>query len=212
MNLSFKLFKFQGVYVNLKLLFLILFLFIPFNYVIAIFIAVLVHELSHAFWANKLHYRVYSIYIDAFSGGCQMDNNIPESDSIKIAAAGPLSNLILGSFSFGVYTISTLYGFPIKFLYDMFFVNMLLFIFNILPIKPMDGGQILRDYLLRKMRRNRRKAIDISNYISFGCSLLLLLFAITMSYLILGVFAVVFMYTSAKEIGWTKKYEKKLGL
>ena len=125
MNFSFKLFKFQGVDVNLKLLFLILFAFIPYNYVIAIFISVLVHELAHAFWANRLHYRVFSIYIDVF-GGAQMDSNIPEQDSIKIVAAGPLSNLLLGGISFGVYMISTLYGFPIKFLYDMFFINMLL--------------------------------------------------------------------------------------
>ena len=66
MDFQIKLFNFQGVPVYLKLWFLLLFAWIPFSYVIAIFISILVHELAHAYVANKLGYNVFKVYIGLF--------------------------------------------------------------------------------------------------------------------------------------------------
>ena len=71
-----------------------------------------------------------------------------QSDSIPIVAAGPISNLIL-------YILALTVGIWVDHQYlDHFaYVNLFLFIFNILPLYPMDGGQIMRDLLMTKGKK-----------------------------------------------------------
>ena len=200
MDFQIKLFDFQGVPVYLKLWFLLLFAWLPFSYVIAIFISILVHELAHAYVANKLGYNVFKVYIGLFNGAAEMNlSQIHERDSIKIVAAGPLSNLIL--FFTSLIFISA--GYSNQFITDFANVNLLLLIFNIIPIYPLDGGRLLRDglYLLIK---NRKLSVTISSYVSLALSSLLLVFAISTMNILLGIFAGLFIYLSIKELGWIK--------
>ena len=200
MDFQIKLFDFQGVPVYLKLWFLLLFAWLPFSYVIAIFISILVHELAHAYGANKLGYNVFKVYIGLFNGAAEMNlSQIHERDSIKIVAAGPLSNLIL--FFASLIFISA--GYSNQFITDFANVNLLLLIFNIIPIYPLDGGRLLRDglYLLIK---NRKLSVTISSYVSLLLSSLLLVFAISTMNILLGIFAGLFIYYALKELGWLK--------
>ena len=200
MDFQIKLFDFQGVPVYLKLWFLLLFAWLPFSYVIAIFISILVHELAHAYVANKLGYNVFKVYIGLFNGAAEMNlSQIHERDSIKIVAAGPLSNLIL--FFASLIFISA--GYSNQFITDFANVNLLLLIFNIIPIYPLDGGRLLRDglYLLIK---NRKLSVTISSYVSLLLSSLLLVFAISTMNILLGIFAGLFIYYALKELGWLK--------
>lgn len=200
MDFQIKLFDFQRIPVYLKLWFLLLFAWLPFSYVIAIFISILVHELAHAYVANKLGYNVFKVYIGLFNGAAEMNlSQIHERDSIKIVAAGPLSNLIL--FFASLIFISA--GYSNQFITDFANVNLLLLIFNIIPIYPLDGGRLLRDglYLLIK---NRKLSVMISSYVSLALSSLLLVFAISTMNILLGIFAGLFIYLSIKELGWIK--------
>ena len=200
MDFQIKLFDFQGIPVYLKLWFLLLFAWLPFSYVIAIFISILVHELAHAYVANKLGYNVFKVYIGLFNGAAEMNlSQIHERDSIKIVAAGPLSNLIL----FFASLIFVSAGYSNQFITDFANVNLLLLIFNIIPIYPLDGGRLLRDglYLLIK---NRKLSVMISSYVSLALSSLLLVFAISTMNILLGIFAGLFIYLSIKELGWIK--------
>ena len=123
MDFQIKLFDFQRIPVYLKLWFLLLFAWLPFSYVIAIFISILVHELAHAYVANKLGYNVFKVYIGLFNGAAEMNlSQIHERDSIKIVAAGPLSNLIL--FFASLIFISA--GYSNQFITDFANVNLLL--------------------------------------------------------------------------------------
>tara|TARA_B100000029_G_scaffold210867_1_gene208671 strand:+ start:340 stop:1002 length:663 start_codon:yes stop_codon:yes gene_type:complete len=70
--------------------------------------------------------------------------NNPKSDIIKVAAAGPISNLILafvGMFAFQLLTPDTNSVYYI-FLQIFIHINIALALFNLLPIYPLDGGQI----------------------------------------------------------------------
>lgn len=63
-----------------------------------------------------------------------------------VAAAGPLSNLVIAFFSFGLYTVGVQQGFSvfvINFLSIMVMVNLGFFLFNIIPIPPLDGSRVL---------------------------------------------------------------------
>ena len=197
MKFEIKLFNFFGTPVNLKLWFLLLFAFLDPSYVVAIFLSILAHELAHGYVAHKLGYYVHNIYVDLFNGAAEMDiSQIHEKDSIKIVAAGPLINLFLGLVSLFTYSVI-----PDKFIFDFLIVNSLLFIFNILPIYPMDGGRLLRDglYLLN---RNRKTSRIISSWVSLIFSILLLIFCLYTSSIIMGIFSVLFIYFAIKELGW----------
>lgn len=202
MSMSIKLFDFQGIPVYLKLwFFLLLFLLTPVQ-VLIVFISILIHELAHAWMANRKGYKVYQISIDMLSGSAEMDiNQIPERDSIPIIFAGPLSNLILSLFSFSLLSV-----FPSNdFLIQSILINFLIFAFNILPIYPMDGGRILRDFLMIKMRSNRSGAKKISAWVSLILSVALLIFSIYTVSFFTGLFSALFIYYAVKDLEWINK-------
>ena len=197
-NLTFKLFNFMGAPVNLNLLFLIIFAVTPIPVAVSIFIAILLHEMAHAYVATKRGYRVHGIEIGLFSGSASIDSNMHERDAIPITAAGPLSNLIL-------YFI----GFMISFVYTNQFINafmmvsMFLFIFNILPIYPMDGGRMLRDFLSIKSRKlgiSRGQSFTIAAKVSLVTSVLLIAFSVISGFLFMAIFGAYFGYLALKDL------------
>tara|TARA_Y100000590_G_scaffold50563_1_gene53306 strand:- start:792 stop:1454 length:663 start_codon:yes stop_codon:yes gene_type:complete len=82
--------------------------------------------------------------------------NNPRHDMIKVAAAGPISNLILAfTGTFVLYFIFYLNPYFLTKTLNMFFqlfiqINIFLAIFNLLPIYPLDGGQIFGNILSKK--------------------------------------------------------------
>ena len=75
----------------------------------------------------------------------------PKRDRILIALAGPLSNLILGIvflfiiklfFSFLYFLPEALYIILFRLLFYISVINLGLFIFNMLPIPPLDGSHV----------------------------------------------------------------------
>lgn len=201
MKTSFKLFDFVGAPVELSIWFFLLFLWLPVSWVIAIFTSVLIHELAHAYVANRRGWQVYGIRVDLFTGSAAVDTNIPERDAIPVVAAGPLSNLLLAIFCIPLYLVfSDTNPLFIHFLNDLFFVNLIMFIFNILPIYPMDGGRLLKDFLFLKMRNNRRLAKQISGSVSLVFSIGLLIYSLSIISFILIIFSALFIYYSLLEL------------
>jgi Zn-dependent protease len=198
MKQSFKLFNFVGSPVELSYWFFLLFLILPVPTVIAVFISILIHELSHAYVADRLGWMVSGIRIDLFTGSAAVDTNIHERDSIPVVAAGPLSNLALAIVSIFIGLF-----FPYNFLVTMVVVNILLFLFNILPIYPMDGGRILRDTLYLKLK-NRRKSVRISAVVSLITTTLVLIYAISTFSVILIIFCLLFGYMALKDLDFVK--------
>ena len=79
----------------------------------------------------------------------------PKTDVLKIAAAGPVSNALIAmilSFIFVIWmkTITYDYSKVSSFIYESFryaiYINWGLFIFNLIPIPPLDGSQFLLSY------------------------------------------------------------------
>lgn len=195
MPTQFKLFTFKGIPVYLKIWFLLLFAWISPVIVAALFISILIHEMTHGFVANKLGYPVDYIQIDFFGGGAVMDlNHIHERDSIKIVAAGPLSNLALASLSISLLGIT-----EIKFFGTLAVVNFFLFAFNTLPIFPMDGGRLLRDFLYLRLK-NRQKSLKISASVSLVTSVALLIWSVWTMNIFSILFSVIFIIYSLKDL------------
>jgi Zn-dependent protease len=193
MKTDYELFRVNGIPVSINLWFLLLLPMTGFSLTIfaSVFVAVLVHELGHALTAQHLGYRTYGINIGLFFGSASVDSNMHPRDNMKVVAAGPLSNLVLA-------IIGTFLGL------DQFVsINIFLFIFNILPIYPMDGGHLMKDFLMLNMS-NRRKAFELSMGISLVTSVFLLIFSFLSGQLIIGILSIVFGYFALKELGYIK--------
>jgi Zn-dependent protease len=90
-------------------------------------------------------------------------NNLrnPRIDGIKVALAGPGSNLLLGTLSAIAFYISATYLGQEHALSRLFevgvFINALLAVFNLLPVPPLDGSWLL-DHTLRGEAYNAYRA------------------------------------------------------
>lgn len=197
MKQSFRLFNFQGAPVSISIWFFLLFLMLPPVAVFALFVSVLIHELAHAWMANQKGYQVYGVSIDILSGAASIDSNMHDRDSIPIIAAGPISTLML---CVGSYFLEPFI--PSSFITYMFNINLFLFVFNILPIYPMDGGQIVRS--LANLSKDRYKYRRIANWISLFFSVLLLVYSLYSFNIFMAVFAGYFGYIALKELGYIK--------
>ncbi len=174
MKYDIHLFNFYGTPVSIRPLFFLLFLITTPTFAVSLFIAALIHELAHTRVAQKLGHQVESIYIDLLNGAANIDiTKATPLESIKIVIAGPLSNLLLFGIVFALSHIGIDYPSIIaQFLKEFQFINIFLFIFNLIPIFPMDGGRILRDLVMLKTK-NKRLSIEGGSFVSIVLSLIL---------------------------------------
>jgi len=140
-----------------------------------IFACVVAHELAHAVVAKRNGITVRAIILLPIGGVTLMEDGgrgkpDPARD-IRVAAAGPVANLLIALIA-GI-TILTL--FPQVKLWaqpyvhatnlprSLFWSNLFLGAFNLLPAYPMDGGRILRALLAERMEyvQATRRAVAI---------------------------------------------------
>lgn len=192
MKLSVKLFNFRGKPVTFSYLLLVFFLFFSPLVAIGIILSVLLHEMAHFLVADKKGCYLHGIDIGLIYGSATFERT-HDRDLIWIALAGPISNLLL----FGLfYGINFLY--PVTFIHNLYMINLILFIFNIIPIYPMDGGQIVRSFA--NLRKNRYQARKITSVISLLFSIMLVLIALITKFFILAIFSAYFIYLSINEL------------
>lgn len=143
-----------------------------------IFACVLFHELAHCLVAKSYGLTIASIILLPIGGVSQI-TEIPR-DPIKevgITIAGPVSNFIIAGILllFGKTVDSSLQFSEISLqsgsiIVDLFWANVMLGLFNIIPAYPMDGGRILRGILALKKEylEATRLAADIGKLFAIG--------------------------------------------
>lgn len=130
--------------------------------------AIILHELGHSVVAKILGYKLKSICLQPY--GAQLNLNekvINSNDDIKIAIAGPITNLMLL-----VIVVSCWWLWPDTYSYTLYFAyaNMITCMFNLLPLVPLDGSRIL--LAISDKWNKRRKLIKILNAVNVICSML----------------------------------------
>jgi Zn-dependent protease len=71
---------------------------------------------------------------------------------VAVAFAGPLSNLLIVAVCGALYLLPPFQtGFPVIIIAPVAFVNALLFVFNLIPIPPLDGAKVLYPFLPRSL-------------------------------------------------------------
>jgi Zn-dependent protease len=144
---------------------------------IALFISILLHELSHSTVALRQGLEIKSITLFFFGGVSQIEENTKSpSNELKMAIAGPLMSLLIGAILYIIYYLLGSFG-PAAvraLLQYVGLVNMLLGFFNLVPAFPMDGGRVLRSIFwsskndIISATRTATKVSHIISYIFIG--------------------------------------------
>ena len=116
--------------------------------VVAFFLSILAHELSHALVARRFGVDTDGIELWLLGGMARLnrDSPSPKADGL-IAAAGPAASLVIaGVFIGGAFGLDALGTWPLRVALVgwLGIVNLIIAVFNLLPGAPLDGGRILR--------------------------------------------------------------------
>ena len=168
------LFRFKGIKVFLHWTFILLPAYIAFTgisdggswndvlteigYVLIVFACVVLHEFGHALTAQRFGVRTRDITILPIGGVASLER-MPEDPKQEfwITVAGPLVNLVIAGLALIALAASGMALLTTDLFSDLegwtglvtflFAANLSLFLFNLIPAFPMDGGRILRSVL-----------------------------------------------------------------
>jgi len=154
---------------------------------LALFGLVLIHEFGHALACRQVGGRAERIVLWPLGGVAYVDPPQRPGAMLWSIAAGPLVNVVFVPVLFLAVRLAQLGGLT-QVLPDLFellravaFINLALLIFNLLPIYPLDGGQILRSLLWFVL--GRAWSLLVTTIIGFvGVAGLILLAALSRSW------------------------------
>jgi Zn-dependent protease len=177
-----------------------------------VFACVLLHELGHCLAARQRGIGVERILLFPFGGMAQF-NRIPRSaaDELYITIAGPAVNFILAGLFYGLLysgladTLPPNLAHPLAFLA---WINLLLGLFNLLPVFPMDGGRILRALLSLRLSYLRATfwAVMVGKVLAAAGFVLALVY--WQNYLLAGLLVFIFI-VGEQEYRWVKYAEER---
>ena len=156
---------------------------------ISLFGIVLMHEFGHALACRSVGGKADTIVLWPLGGVAYVDPPQRPGAMLWSIAAGPLVNVLLLPIFFTIWFIAKnthlAFDHPdlFQYLQILLVIDVTLFCFNMLPIYPLDGGQILRSLLWYALGRSR--SLLVSSTIGFIAVGLLLLFAIRTPWLII---------------------------
>jgi Zn-dependent protease len=150
---------------------------------LALFLIVLMHEFGHQLACRSVGGKTHDIVLWPLGGVAYVSPPQRPGAQLWSIAAGPLVNVILAPVFFVLLMASTQFGWAdsnpdvAEFIYNIFVINLVLLIFNMLPIYPLDGGQILRSLLWFVAGRvNSLMAATVIGFIGVAGLILLAIF------------------------------------
>lgn len=112
-----------------------------------VFVSVLLHEMGHALVGRRfgMHPEI-SLYGMGGLTSWRTGRRLTRAQSILVSVAGPGAGLLLGALVWGVMLIEMPELNPLgrMALGSLLFVNILWSVLNLLPILPLDGGNVMR--------------------------------------------------------------------
>ncbi|MFA5499665.1 MAG: site-2 protease family protein [Candidatus Omnitrophota bacterium] len=176
---SIRLFKLFGISINIHITFLLLLIFFLSGgikwlvLILGVFCFVTLHEICHSLVAKSYGIEVREITLLPIGGIASM-SAMPEKphQEFFISIAGPLFNLVVVAVFY--IPIKNLLGpevlfyrplstatWPLTISY-LYWINLILAIFNLIPAFPMDGGRVLRSLLAQKMGYQRATKVAVN--------------------------------------------------
>src|SRR3954447_11633219 len=151
------------------------------------FASIVLHELGHAIVARRNGIGITGIDLWFFGGIAKMEREADSpGDEFRVAAAGPAVTLLIAGVAlagaallakthdfFDIATLSSTQASPeLALLGWLFLINGVLFVFNLIPAFPLDGGRIARA-VAWKVTGDRTRATKLSGRLGQGFGYLL---------------------------------------
>ena len=186
MTWSLRLFRIAGTDVKVHVTFLLLLGFFWLQggaaaaaMLLGIFGCVLLHEFGHIAMARRFGVRTPDVILLPIGGVARLERMPDEPrQELLIAIAGPLVTLVIAVALYAWLAatgtppplVSGLYGVPGGYLEELYRINVLLLLFNLIPAFPMDGGRVLRALLASRLGlpRATRIAATIGQMLAFA--------------------------------------------
>ena len=171
---------------------------------LALFGIVLLHEFGHALACRQTGGQANTIVLWPLGGIAFVKPPARPGAYLWSMAAGPLVNVILFPlFTLFVFVLTKLHWKTVhpdfyQFVVTIWFMNGVLLLFNLIPVYPLDGGQILRGLLWLKVGPIR--SLKAASIIGFGGAILFGLWAYASRSIWLGILAF-FIFVQA-QAGW----------
>jgi Zn-dependent protease/predicted transcriptional regulator len=186
--------------------------------VLFLFLCVVLHEYGHALMAKKYKITTRDIILSPIGGVARLEQ-LPEKpkQELAIAFAGPFVNfvicILIGLVIFlfknsanllpsDLSTIST----TTDYLRLGFLTNLTLFLFNLIPAFPMDGGRVLRALLAINM--GRAKATKIASIVGRVIAACFIIYGLSNGdylFAMLGVFVFSMAGAESRDVDTTEK-------
>jgi stage IV sporulation protein FB len=135
-------------------------------FLLLLFACVALHELGHAAMAQRFGVRTGEIVLYPIGGIARLESIPQGTAELLIALAGPAVNVVLAALIAGLLvalglplvpaSVAVLEG---SLLHQLLAANMTLFLFNLIPAFPMDGGRVLRALLATRMTQERATTV-----------------------------------------------------
>jgi Zn-dependent protease len=175
--------------------------------------ALLAHEMGHVIVARHLGDYVRGIILVPPVGAVAFILLRPSTSKplarIAICMAGPMVNLVMAGLIFALrakiapdYPLNIYINLSLRF---FFMSSLILGVFNLVPLFPMDGGRILRDVLL-VCRAGHKASNLIALLVSFLCYIVLAFLSVASSnFYMLAIITVLILLAMAELAfgGWT---------
>jgi Zn-dependent protease len=126
---------------------------------LALFVIVTMHEFGHALACRQVGGRAERIVLWPLGGVAYVSPPQRPGATLWSLAAGPLVNVVLVPVLLGLGYLARTLGWAetqpdlVSLLRAVFGINVAILVFNLLPVYPLDGGQILRSLLWYVMGR-----------------------------------------------------------
>jgi len=147
-------------------------------FIVLLFTCVLLHELGHAMMARRFGVRTRQIVLYPIGGVASLEGIPSGAAELLIAIAGPLVNVVLAGLLLIVKVVFAI-PWPVSpqemvtsgsLMPLLLVANIALFLFNLVPAFPMDGGRVLRATLSFFM--THEKATGIAALVGQGFAIL----------------------------------------
>ena len=125
-------------------------------FIFGVFGCVVLHELGHSLAARRYGIGTRDITLYPIGGVASLES-MPRKpvQELVIALAGPAVNVVIAV----VLGLLLSLGIQDRLLVNLFYTNIALVLFNLLPAFPMDGGRVLRAGLSMLMPRERATSV-----------------------------------------------------
>jgi Zn-dependent protease len=159
---------------------------------LSLFVIVLMHEFGHALACRQVGGKADQIVLWPLGGVAYVSPPQRPGAMLWSIVAGPLVNVVLLPFLTVILVAASPFtashGDLYSFIWAVWATNCAVLVFNLLPIYPLDGGQVLRSLLWFKLGRSRSLLITV--YIGFAGVAGLILLAVLSRSIWLGILAV----------------------